>query len=99
MKESEIQNSILEYLTIKKIFHYRNNSGALPTKNGGFVRFGVAGSPDIVVVGDDGRYIGLEVKTPKGVQSKAQKEFQLALEEAGGEYYILRSIDDAMALF
>lgn len=98
MREQDIQNAILDYLSYKQVFHYRNNSGALQTKNGGFVRFGAKGSPDIIVV-EDGRYIGLEVKTPTGKQSKAQKEFQDALEAAGGDYYILRSLDDAMALF
>jgi hypothetical protein len=50
-----------------------------------FMRFGSAGSPDIVcVIG--GQYIGIEVKRKGGKQSEAQKEFQASLETAGGEY-------------
>lgn len=98
MREQDIQNAVLDYLSYKGVFHYRQNSGAYRTQHGSFVRYGTPGSPDIIVV-EDGRYIGLEIKKPTGVQSKSQKEFQKKLEEAGGEYHLIRSIDDVLALF
>lgn len=97
-KESETQKAILEYLQYTNVFSYRNNSGALKTEAGYFVRFGTKGSPDIVCV-KDGRYIGIEVKATKGKQSPDQKLFQQALEEAGGDYILAHSLDDVIEYF
>lgn len=95
MKESDIQRAIIEFLAFKRIFHYRNNSGAFKRDDGHFYRFGAKGSPDIVCV-LEGRFIGIEVKGPTGRQSDDQIEFQRRLEEAGGRYILARSIDDVM---
>lgn len=94
MKESDLVKSCLELLAIKKIFHYRQNSGALKTDRGGFVRFGIIGAPDIIAV-ISGRYIGIECKASKYYkQSLNQKEFQEYLEESGGLYWLIRNIDE-----
>ena len=100
MKESEIQKQILDYLTLKRVFHYRNNSGAMQGEHKGkkwFMRFGALGSPDIIaVVG--GQFIGIEVKAPKGKQSDHQKEFQKNLEAAGGRYILAYSLEDVIPI-
>jgi penicillin-binding protein-related factor A (putative recombinase) len=95
--EKTIQNAIEEYLTLKRHCFWRNNSGALPTKSGGFVRFGSVGTPDICLV-YKGQFFGLEVKQPKGKQSIGQKDFQKRLTDAGGIYRIVTSIDDVIAI-
>jgi hypothetical protein len=95
MKESEIQKQILDYLALKRIFHYRQNSGAFDNGKGGFYRFGVLGAPDIICV-IKGQYVGIEVKAPKGKQSDHQKGFQQALEAAGGRYVLAYSLEDVM---
>jgi len=95
MKEVPIQRAILDYLTLKRIFHYRNNSGGFKDSNNHFYRFGALGSPDIICV-IKGQFIGIEVKAPKGKQSDHQKEFQTNLEAAGGRYLLARSLDDVM---
>lgn len=97
-KESEVQRAILDYLELRGIFHYRNNSGAFKREDGHFYRFGAVGSPDIVCV-IKGYFIGLEVKSPTGSQSADQKQFQSHLEKAGGFYFVVRSIDDAQRAF
>ena len=93
--EADIQRTILDYLALRGIFHYRNNSGAMVSEYKGrkrFMRFGAAGSPDIVcVIG--GRYVGIEVKRPGGKQSDDQKEFQARLEAAGGRYLVVHSVE------
>lgn len=94
--EKAIQNAVLEYLSLKKVFHWRNNTGALKTENGGFLRFGTVGSPDVFVI-HKGRIIGLEIKD-KARQSDGQKEFEKAMKKAGGEYYIIRNIDEVMKI-
>ena len=65
------------------------------TENGGWMRFGQKGSPDICVV-KDGFFIGLEVKQKGGRQSPEQKDWEKRVKEAGGEYYVVSSIDDVI---
>lgn len=94
-KESEVQRAILDYLELRGIFHYRNNSGGFRDAKNHFYRFGAVGSPDIVCV-VNGQYVGLEIKAPGGKQSEHQKEFQRRLEKAGGRYIVAYAIDDVM---
>ena len=96
-KESDIQKSIIDYLTMKGHFFWRNNSGATKMPNGRFVHFGLAGSPDIILI-KDGWFVGLEVKTKGGRLSASQKEFQKKCSEHGAEYYVVRSIDDVQEI-
>jgi hypothetical protein len=95
MKESYVQLQILDYLALKGIFHYRNNSGGFIHSNKHFCRFGALGSPDVVAV-IKGRFVGIEVKTPTGRQSDHQKAFQENLSKAGGIYFLVRSLDEAV---
>jgi hypothetical protein len=95
MKESDTQKQILSYLALKRIFHYRNNSGAFVDSQKYFYRFGALGSPDIICV-IAGQYLGIEVKAPKGKQSEHQKAFQRALEAAGRKYILAYSLDDVL---
>jgi Holliday junction resolvase len=100
-KEADVQRAILEYLTLKGIFHYRNNSGAFvfpqtATTSRRFFKAGALGSPDIVCV-VNGQYVGIEVKGTRGKQSDNQKEFQRRLEEAGGRYILAYSLDDVVS--
>lgn len=97
MLEKEIQKSILQYLSLKRVFHWRNNSGALQTQHGGFIRFGAVGSPDIFVI-KKGICFGLECKTKKGRLSDGQLLFSEDFAKAGGVYCVVRSLDDVISL-
>src|SRR3990167_7133205 len=92
--ERDTLRACLDYLEIKRVFYYRNNSGAtiIPKADGGtrFFKFGVTGSPDIICV-IKGQYVGLECKAPKGKQSESQIDFQQRLEKAGGKYLLVYS--------
>jgi hypothetical protein len=92
--ENEIQSTIIDYLKQKRYFFWRQNSGAMQISHR-FLRFGKVGSPDIFVV-KKGRIIGLEVKRPDGEQSQAQIQFGHDLVAAGGYYYVVRSLDEAI---
>lgn len=97
--EHDIQGQILSWLKLKRLFHYRQNSGAhAATYNGKkrFFRYGTPGTPDIVCI-IKGQYIGIEVKGKYGQQSQNQVCFQQELERAGGHYILARSLDDAIA--
>lgn len=101
--EREIQNTILEYLAARRVFHYRQNTGAVKFGGSGvgsngetrsrFIRFGVVGAPDIVAV-VDGRYVGIEVKRPGSKQSPGQVQFARDLLKAGGDYILATSVED-----
>lgn len=96
MSEHDTQAAILDYLAYRRIFHWRNNTGAMRSEYNGkarFFRFGAVGSPDIFAL-KAGTCYGIEVKGEKGKQSDAQKEFQVRFEAAGGVYVLARSIDD-----
>lgn len=98
--EKETQKACLDYLVASRIFHYRNNSGAMVSEYKGkkrFMRFGANGSPDIIVV-FKGQYIGFEIKDKAGEQSDSQIKFQESLEKAGGAYHLIRSIDEFLKI-
>lgn len=42
----------------------------------------------------DGRDVWLEIKKPKGTQSIYQVQFEIDIKAQGGEYYVIKSIDD-----
>lgn len=51
------------------------------------------GTPDIIAV-IDGLFVGFEVKTPRGKQSPDQVLFEKRLTNAGGRYFVVRSVDE-----
>jgi len=93
MSEADIQHAILDYLTLKRHFAWRNNSGAFKTDRGRFMRFGTPGSPDIFCL-SKGLLYGIEVKSPTGKLSDHQQAFKREMEAAGGVYLLARSLDD-----
>ena len=102
--EGERQAAICEYLTVKRVFFvrlnnipalYRDKTGALQFRKMG--KYARPGLSDILVV-KDGRAIFLEVKDEKGKLSDEQLEFSRAAILAGADYYVVRTIDDLIAI-
>ncbi len=83
--EGEIKDSICAYLRSlsPELWYYRAQGGA----------YGHPGVPDLVCC-LKGRWVGLEVKTPRGRVSGFQESCQEQVREAGGIYEIVRSVDD-----
>lgn len=52
-----------------------------------------SGASDLIVLFPN-RAVFCEVKTPTGVQSETQKDFQEQVEKLGFEYILVRSLDD-----
>ncbi len=90
-----------------KLMYIRNNTGAIPIEDGKnkrrYIRFGDKGSPDFFVWEKDyyldnpgfyTRSIAIEAKSDIGKQSKDQIKWQADFENIGGEYYIVRSLED-----
>lgn len=100
MKSSEasLQKSVIEYLNLRKdIYFIRNNnfSGMVKRKNGscGWIKNVKKGAPDLILLFKS-RWIGLELKSQKGKQSIEQRQAEIDIKQAGGEYYIIRDLKE-----
>lgn len=97
LKESDIQRSVLDWLKAKRIFAVRLNNAPVPTRDGRFRPVSMKGLPDCHVdysVFSIPVSVWVEFKTPSGRLSEGQKLVKEAIEEFGGFYFIVRSIDD-----
>lgn len=55
------------------------------------------GWADLTCCFPGGRYVGIEVKSAKGVQSDEQRQHQGIIEAAGGVYLLVRSVEELVA--
>ena len=95
IKESDIENAVIQYLTYSGWYCWKNLDQPL-FANGSYIKLRtgqIRGISDLVAI-KKGFVIWLEVKTLKGRLSKFQKIFRDNIINAGGEYFIVRSIDD-----
>jgi hypothetical protein len=92
--EAEVLRACLDYLAVRGIFAWRNNSGAVPLEGGRFIRFGYKGSPDILGILPGGKMLCIECKSARGKLSEEQKNFKVRVEKSGGIYIIARGIED-----
>lgn len=93
--EKDVQASCFQYLAMKKVFFFRLNNMPVYT-DGHFRRLPEhtpRGLPDCVVI-IKGKFIGLEFKGSVGKLSPEQIEVCRNIVRAGGDYYLIRSIDD-----
>ncbi|MDR0759924.1 MAG: VRR-NUC domain-containing protein [Treponema sp.] len=93
--ENAVIKECLEYLNLKGIFAWRNQTGALASSDGKrFIRFGKVGSADIIGILPGGRFIAVECKAPNGRLSDYQLAFLTDVEHMGGVAVIARSSED-----
>lgn len=89
--ESAVLRACLALLEVRGIMAWRNNTGALKV-DGRLVRFGHAGSSDILGILPWGRFLAVEVKAPSipalgkspGRLSRAQSVFLLEVNRSRG---------------
>ena len=95
LSEAEIQIQVMQYLEKavppSKGFFYRS-SPSRPGRGRPYHQ-SETGQPDIVLI-YMGKYVGIEIKVRKGVQSSGQMVFEACVEQAGGEYYVVRSLEE-----
>ena len=100
-KESDISNSICEYLTIKKHYFWRtNNIPVFDPRKKVFHRmpkYSVKGVSDLILLKNGIAYF-LEVKRKNTKQSPSQLLFEAMVRKGGAEYFIVRSVDDVIKL-
>jgi hypothetical protein len=95
--EQQIQNAIMDWLSAKRIFALRMNTGAVKIENR-LLRFGIPGMADILAFWPvyDGRGllpVWIEVKSDVGRQSELQKSFEADVLERGHCYVLARSVE------
>lgn len=97
--EKQIQMAICDYLSYKGYMFWRQNTNPIFDKDHfrSMPKYSMNGVPDIILI-KDGKFIGLEVKQPKGKQSENQVIFMHKVRKVGGEYHLVTSIDDIIAL-
>lgn len=102
--EKELENSIMEFLRYQVgVFAFKVNTiGVYDARIGAYrktSKYLMNGTPDIIACVNHsgiGVFVGMEVKSDTGRQSKDQKEFQeLIQDRSNGYYFIVRSIQDA----
>jgi hypothetical protein len=100
--EKDIQRAICDYLALRRYFFYRNNNTPIYDVTRKTFRampkYTPRGICDIIIIAKGGKYIGLEVKTKTGTQSEPQIIFEQNVKKAGGEYHIVRSLEDVQKI-
>lgn len=83
MKEADLRKQVQDYLRWRGwfVFYLLQGLGSYP------------GLSDLVAV-KQGRIMHIELKTKTGKQSDKQETFQANLEAAGGEYRVVRCLED-----
>lgn len=90
---------------MRRHFFFRVNNA--PTyqgdgNGGGFFRrmskYSVKGVPDFILIRNDGKFIGLEMKRPSGKMSEDQELFQQKCKEKNAEYYVITGTDDLIKI-
>lgn len=105
ISEHKIQDSILDLLRYQGYFCWRNNTGATKYENkqgqSRFIRFGQPGFSDIFAIQPGtGKFIALEVKTPKTRNSatRFQLDFIRQVQEKGGIAEVVCSPEEVAAI-
>lgn len=98
--ESELVQRVRLAVSQLGVRIFRNNVGTLQDKNGKYVRYGLCvGSSDLIGFSKDGRFVAIECKTPTGRVKPEQQNFIDQVRKAGGIAGIVRSEEEAIALF
>jgi hypothetical protein len=99
-RESDVLKQCLDLLKLRRVFHFRNQTGALAVGqevNRRFVRFGAVGSSDIIAIlpthsRRPGVFLALEIKRPGGRVSKPQARFLANVKHHGAEAHVIEDV-------
>lgn len=95
--ESAILKGCLQYLQIRGIMCWRQNTGAQVIGEGKdrrYIRYAFPGCPDIIGHLPGGRALYIEVKARRGTLSQPQREFLARAEADGCVAAVVRSVDE-----
>ena len=94
--EAKITAECDRYLKLIGVLNIRANAGAWQDDAGHMIQGAKAGTSDKILC-VAGRFVALELKAAKGVQSEAQKAFQARVTALGGLYILAHSKDELRA--
>ena len=98
-KEAEVKAGVHAYLELRKdLFFFRQNVSASVLPSGRFVKSGLSGTGDFLACqAPAGRFVAIEVKREDGgTQSPDQIRFQQNLENHGGLYLLVSSVEEVV---
>lgn len=79
---------------------WKNPVGLGKTIRGDVVKFGVRGSADLLgILGPYGKFLAIELKTGKAVQTKEQLVYEKVITDRGGCYFVIRNEDDLERIY
>jgi len=89
--ENELTKSVLTLLAYNNIFAWRQNNGGVydPSTKRYRANSSMSGVPDIIGILPDGKFLGIEIKSPKGKQTESQNLFELKCIESKGVYILV----------
>lgn len=86
----------MEWLTINKWFVYKNNTVGIYVKNRDcYIPNPARGLADLTTI-REGRVVMIEIKTKVGKQIPSQAQFESNWKGYGGEYILVRSLDELL---
>lgn len=95
-REREIQRAILDYLKLRRIFCWKQNTVGIQKADGTYIPAGLRGVADILGVLPDGRFLAIEVKSPGGRVSVDQRLFLNNVEINKGFQLVAYSVEDVI---
>ena len=108
-RESDLLRACLQYLqclennkTIRYVDRLNSGSIFIPNqgrKGGRRIRLCRAGTPDIMVVLNDGGMVWVECKSDTGTQEDTQGEFERMISQVPGHYYLIIRTSDMLEEF
>jgi len=100
--ESQIQRAIVTALRLRGLTVFAIPNGGARRRVEAAIMRGegvLPGVPDLCVPGPSGRTTWLEVKAPKGRVTELQDQMHARLRMLGHRVEIVRSVDEALAVF
>lgn len=94
--EHIIQNKVMVELSQAGFTPYRMVVGTYYTKTLNPIKVGIEGTPDLLVLKDDGQVFWVEMKTEKKGSRlrKAQEDYHAFLKSINHRVYVVRSVED-----
>lgn len=94
--EHIIQNKVMVELSQAGFTPYRMVVGTYYTKTLNPIKVGIEGTPDLLVLKDDGQVFWVEMKTEKKGSRlrKVQEDYHAFLKSINHRVYVVRSVED-----
>lgn len=93
--ETALVKAAIEFLRLRQIMCWRNNTGVLRNPVGRPVRFGIAGSSDILgIIPSEGQFLAAEAKMPGRKPTPVQEAFLSEVRDAGGLAIVFHDLDE-----